>query len=609
MDQLEEIKRRVDIVDFIGGYISLKRAGRNFKALCPFHSEKTPSFIVSPERQIWHCFGACNEGGDIFKFLMKMENIEFGEALRELAKRAGVKLTSYKPSEGERQKQLLYEINHLASEYFHYLLLNHHAGKTALNYILGRGIKRECLEIFKLGYAPNSWDSLQRYLVGKKNYRPEDLESAGLIIKREQPSPLAYGRYYDRFRHRLIFPLTDHRGNIRGFAGRLLDQNAKEAKYINTPETPVYHKSELLYGLSVTAGEIKKTDEAILVEGELDLISSFQAGVKNVVAIKGTALTEKQISLIGRFTKNIVFALDSDIAGDQAARRGIEMADQADMSLRAVEIRGGKDPDEIAQKDPEGWRQMVKKAVPVYDYFFDSAFSRFDASTAEGKRKIGGELIPVLAKISNEIVRDHYIVQLVKRLGVSREAVEAQIAKIRKTVGRGGKVETMIAEEKNSKNCREALEEYLFALALQSGKWEGLLPKNLGRLIKTTRLQRIREKLVEYTEEIKSGPFKSEELAARLPPELVEGFNYLYVIHTGELIDNPELWEKEYSLVLARLKEIDLRERLEEINREIERLETKGNAKEKIGQLEDEFRKITVALSKLTRENDKIGQQ
>ncbi|MGB9706493.1 MAG: DNA primase, partial [Microgenomates group bacterium] len=499
-DQIEEIKRKIDIVQFINSYVPLKKSGRNFKALCPFHSETAPSFIVSPERQIWHCFGACNEGGDIFKFLMKIENIDFGEALRELAKRAGVKLTSYRPSEGERQKQLLYEINHLAAEFYHYLLLNHPAGKKALNYILGRGIKRESLEKFKLGYAPNMWDGLQRFLVGKKGYKVEDLERAGLVIE-SQKSKVKSQSYYDRFRHRLMFPLKDHRGNICGFAGRVLDPEAKEAKYINTPETLIYHKSDLLYGLFENKEEIKKADGVILVEGELDAISSWQAGVKNVVAIKGSALTPRQVQLLSRFTKNIVFALDSDIAGDAAARRGIEIADEAGMAIRVVEIKGGKDPDEVAQKNPDLWQRLVKQAVPVYDYFLDSAFSRFGGKTAEEKRKIGQELIPVLAKISNKIVQAHYIQELARRLGVDEEAIGAEIAKFSVS-----QVSTLPQPEKEiiSKNRQEVLEEHLLALGFQSEKWQWLRKRRVLSLVKTPRFLRILEVLGDYLKKYKT---------------------------------------------------------------------------------------------------------
>ena len=590
-DQIEEIKRKIDIVQFINQYVPLKKTGRNFKALCPFHSEKTPSFIVSPERQIWHCFGACNEGGDIFKFLMKIENIDFGEALRELAKRAGVKLTSYRPTAEEKQKQLLYEINHLAAEFYHYLLLNHKAGKIALNYILGRGITRESLERFKLGYAPNMWEGLQRFLVGKKGYRVEDLEKAGLVIKSET------GRgFYDRFRHRLMFPLKDHRGNICGFAGRVLDPQAKEAKYVNTPETLIYHKSDLLYGLYENKDEIKKADEVILVEGELDAISSWQVGVKNVVAIKGSALTPRQVQLLGRFTKNITFALDADIAGDQAARRGIEVAENFGMVMKVVEIKGGKDPDEVAQKNPKLWQKIVLEAVPVYDYFIDSAFARFDSKTAEGKRKIGQELIPILAKITDRIVQAHYIQVLGEKLGVEEEVIKEEIAKFNSSLS---PLPVQISQEGSKKERREILEEHLLALAFQSGNWQWLRKRKTLSLVKTPRLARILEVVGEYLKKHKT--LNSQKLAAMLPPELEESFNQLYLLDLEAILRDEDKLAGEFQETLYQLEKLHLKEKLKALAEEIEKLE-KQKDQEKVERLSNEFRDLGKKLAELEGE-------
>jgi DNA primase len=588
-DQLEEIKRKIDIVQFINQYVPLKKAGRNFKALCPFHSEKTPSFIVSPERQIWHCFGACNEGGDIFKFLMKIENIDFGEALRELAKRTGVKLTSYRPTAEEKQKQLLYEINHLAAEFYHYLLLNHPAGKRALNYILGRGITRESLEKFKLGYAPNMWEGLQKFLVGKKGYRVEDLEKAGLVIKSET------GRgFYDRFRHRLMFPLKDHRGNICGFAGRVLDPQVKEAKYVNTPETLIYHKSDLLYGLHENKDEIKKADEVVLVEGELDAISSWQVGVKNVVAVKGSALTPRQVQLLGRFTKNITFALDADIAGDQAARRGIEIADSAGIAMKVVEIKGGKDPDEVAQKNPKLWQKLVKEAVPVYDYFLDSAFWKFDSKTAEGKRKIGQELVPVLAKISNRIVQAHYIQVLGEKLGVGEEVIGEEIAKFNSSLS---SPPVKISQETGKKERREILEEHLLALAFQSGNWQWLRKRKTLSLVETPRFARILEVVGEYLKKHKT--LNSQKLAAMLPPELEENFNQLYLLDLEVILRDEDKLVGEFQKTLYQLEKLHLKEKLKNLAREIEKLEKQKDQTKKVEKLSSEFRDLGKKLAKL----------
>lgn len=593
MDQLEEIKNKIDLVELISGYVPLKKAGRNFKALCPFHSEAVPSFVVSPERQIWKCFG-CNLGGDAFRFLMEIDNLEFGEALRELAKRAGVKLERYRPGPGERQKELLYEINHLASEFYHYLLVKHPIGKKARDYISGRGITKESLELFRLGFAPNLWEGLQKFLVGKKGYRAEDVEKAGLVIKGKRKG------YYDRFRNRIMFPLKNHRGKICGFAGRVLIPEAKEAKYVNTPETLIYHKSDLLYGLFENKEAIKKADEAVLVEGELDMISSFQVGVKNAAAIKGSALTPNQVQFLSRFTKNLVLALDRDVAGDQAARRGIEIADIAGMAIKVVELKGGKDPDEVAQKDPDLWRQLVKKAVPVYDYFLNSAFSRFDVRTVEGKRKIGQELVPVLAKISDEIVQAHYIGQLAERLGISQEAVANEVKKIatKEKVGIEEAVSLKTAIEGVSR--REILEEHLLALCFQGEEWQWLRKRELTVLVKTPRFERILEVLGKYLKQYKTK--KSERLTKMLPAELKETFDRLYLLDLGDLISEEKM-KREFGKTLIRLKDLDLRQELGEIASEIKTLEDKKPAdQKKLDQLNKEFRDLSAKLAEIERE-------
>lgn len=588
-DELEEIKRKIDIVEFIGEHLPLKKVGRNFKALCPFHSEKTPSFIVSPERQIWHCFGSCGEGGDIFGFLMKMEGIEFGEALRILAKRAGVKLTRYQSSQSERQKQKLYEINHLAAEYYHFVLVNHPAGKKALAYIQGRGISKKSLERFKIGLAPSMWEGLQKFLVGKKGYPIQSLERAGLVIKGRRG-------FYDRFRARVMFPLKDHRGNICGFAGRVIVPEVKEAKYINTPETLVYHKSNLLYGLGETNQEIKDKDEVVLVEGELDTISSYQAGIKNVVAIKGSALTSNQVQLLGRFTKNITFALDADIAGNQAARRGIEVADAAGMSIKVVAIKGGKDPDEVAQKKPELWQKLVAKAIPVYDYLLDSTFARFDSSAAEGKRRIGQEMIPVLAKITDKIVQSHYLQLLSERLGVDQMAVLTEVEKIASKEER--EVLTDIKAAVEERGRREILEEHLLALCFQAENWSLLRKRKIISLVKTPRFAGILATLGQYLKRFKS--LKSERLAKMLAAELVATFNRLYLLDLNDLVKDETKFERELVKAVQRLEKLNLKEKLKAIAAKIKALEKKDKLTKKelkaLDKLDQEFSQLSQNL-------------
>ncbi|MFA6533509.1 MAG: DNA primase, partial [Patescibacteria group bacterium] len=298
-NQIEEIKQKIDIVEFIGGFITLKKAGRNFKAVCPFHQEKSPSFVISPERGIWHCFGACGEGGDVIKFLMKWENITFIEALKELAKKTGVKLTLNKISFEDKiwqKKERFIGMNLLASEFFHYILNKTDFGKKASSYLKTRLLNQSIIDKFELGYSPSSWDSLKLFLK-KKKYEEEEMFENGLVIKSER------GSYYDRFRGRLMFPLKDSRGNVLGFSGRILSGgNEKEAKYVNTPETPIYHKRECLFGINLALEEIKKQKNVYIVEGELDMITPFQHGYSNFVAVKGTALTIEQLKLLKRYT-------------------------------------------------------------------------------------------------------------------------------------------------------------------------------------------------------------------------------------------------------------------------------------------------------------------
>jgi len=584
-DQLEEIKSKIDLVQFISSYIPLKKAGRNFKALCPFHTEKTPSFIVSPERQIWKCFG-CGLGGDVFRFLMEYEKMDFGEALRFLAKRAGVVLKAYQPTESEAEKEKLYQINHLAAEFFHYLLLNHPAGKPALDYILGRGITKDSLRLFKIGYAPNLWDGLQKFLVGRKGYKPQDLEKAGLVIKSS--------KFYDRFRHRLMFPLTDHLGNICGFAGRLLDPEVKEAKYINTPETLIYHKSDLLYPLDLTREEIKKENKAVIVEGELDAISSFQIGVKNVVAIKGSALTESQVKLLKRFTENLVLALDADIAGDSAARRGIEIADREGLNIRVVELGKYKDPDEAAQKEPKYYKEKIKRAVPFYDFLIDSAFKRFAGNTPESKRKIGEEIIPVLAKIENEIVKDHYVRKLSDRLEVSEEAVLTQIKKYLMTVSVSQPVTPVV---KTPKSRPELLEEYLLALCFQSGKVEILLEKRLESLFRIPGHRRIVELLKDF---LKKKKFSSPEFSSTLPPELISLFNNFYLFDLGEKIEDEEWVSLEAEKTATEIEILKIKDELTAISGEIRKLEKEGKSGGKDWKkAQQEFKKLSLQLASI----------
>ncbi len=584
MDQIEEIRSKIDLVEFISEFLPLKKAGRNFKGLCPFHAEKTPSFMVSPERQIWHCFG-CGKGGDVFGFLMETERMEFGEALRTLAKKTGISLQSYQPTKSESEKDKLYQINHLASEFFHYLLLRHQIGQKALSYILQRGISKESLEAFKIGYAPPMWDELQKFLVGKKGFSPKDLESAGLIIPTSHASRPT-SQFYDRFRDRLMFPLLDHRGNVTGFAGRLLDPNAKEAKYVNTPETLVYHKSELLYPLQITKEEVKKENAAVVVEGELDAISSYQIGIKNVVAIKGSALTEPQARLLKRFTENLILSLDADAAGDMASRRGIEIADSLGFNIKVVALEKYKDPDEAAQKEPEYLKERVQAAENVYDFYLNSAFQRLRGRTPEEKKKIGQELLPILGKIEDQIVKDVFIKKLAERLGVNEESIILQIEKSKtpKPLSPASPVKP------ETRSRREILEEYFLALVFQ-GKEIRFLDAESEGLFSLPMSLKLITGLKEYSKDSKR--FSSQFFFKSLPAELQESFNKLYLTDFGEKIEDKDWLKKEIQKTKVLLETFKIKEELQAIWQSL-----KGEEEEKIG--EEVKKKILLLTQKLT---------
>ena len=566
MDQLEEIRQKIDIVELISQSVNLKKAGRNFKALCPFHSEKTPSFIVSPERQIFKCFG-CQIGGDIFKFFMEMEKVEFGEAVRALAKRAGVVLKTFKPSKEYEKKQKLFQINHLASEYFHYLLTQHPVGQEALEYLTKRGITKKSIKEFKLGYAPDSWEGLLDWLVKKKGYQYLELEAAGLAIR---------GRgWYARFRGRIIFPLIDLQNNIIGFSGRVLSPQTKKthsqslgtnkaggAKYINSPETILYHKSRHLYGLSVTKNFIKKKNEVILTEGELDVISSYQAKVKQVVAIKGSALTEDQVQLLKRFCETLILALDADQAGEAAVRQSAKLVEAAGLNLKVVKLPEAKDPDELAQKDPKQWQTAVKKAVSIYDFVIYSVVKRFGVNSSEAKRKVTTEVVPWLSQIENEVVKAHFVKKLAQALDVDDEAVMTEVDKKIKSQNLSRKIEGPTTAKTPTKSRRESLEEYLLSLLVQADFWQQLIEKVNLTWIATHAIEKILSQLKKASPKITMVQF-----AQGLPKELQAVFDLAFLRELPEL--SKEKWQQELERILLELEKLYLYDRLSELRQDL----------------------------------------
>jgi DNA primase len=441
MSVVDEVKERLDIVDVISGYVPLKKAGRNFKGLCPFHAEKTPSFIVFPDTQSWHCFGACGTGGDVFSFIMKRENLEFGEALQLLAKQAGVELAPRGPSETaeEKRKERLREINTAATQYFHNLLLQSKEGARAGEYLARRGIASETISAFQLGYALDAWEALKDHLAGR-GYEVADILAAGLIVEREG------GGYYDRFRGRLIFPIRDRRGQVIGFGGRVLDDGLP--KYLNSPQTPLFDKSSVLYGIDLAKGAIRRENMVVIVEGYMDVLMAHQHGIANVVASMGTALTETQLRVLKRLTKKFILALDADVAGDQATLRGLALAretldhqivpvptprglisyeERLDAEIRIITLPEGKDPDEVIREDPDRWNELVQSALPVVDYYFEALTSDLDLNSAKGKSEAVRGLLPIIREITDSTEQTHYVQKLSRLVREDERKLQARL--------------------------------------------------------------------------------------------------------------------------------------------------------------------------------------
>ncbi len=436
MNEVEEIKARLDIVDVVGQYVQLRKAGRSFKANCPFHSEKTPSFIVSPERQSWHCFGACGSGGDAFSFVMRREGIEFPEALRMLAARAGVALPERRRRpEEERQRERLHSANEAAARWYHELLVKNDMGEQGWRYVQERGIDGPTAEAFLIGYSPPSWEATRDQL-RERGYSDDELLAAGLLVEGEKG-------LHDRFRGRLMFPIRDVRGRFVGFGARALDESMP--KYLNTPQAALFDKGGMLYALERAQDGIRREGHAVIVEGYMDAIAAHQRGFDNVVATMGTSLTERQVRLLKRQTRSIVLALDADAAGSEAALRGHEVVQEAlkqsddretvpvvtwrglvryqdavSVDVRVAVLPESRDPDDVIRSDPEVWRELIASAPPVLDYRFQAAEARHDLTTPSGRSEAVQELLPLLEPLTDPVVRAHYL-QRLSRLSLVRE--------------------------------------------------------------------------------------------------------------------------------------------------------------------------------------------
>src|SRR3989339_186637 len=436
-DNISKIKEKLDVVEIISNYIKVQKAGVNFKACCPFHNEKTPSFYISPERQIWHCFG-CQKGGDIFGFVKEIEGVEFPDALRILAQKAGIQLQHHELVSNKDEKSVLFEISELATKFFEKQLRASRTGMQALKYLKERGLEENIIDEFRLGFAANDWEALSRFLKDR-GYNEGDIVGAGLAIKREGKPGV-----YDRFRSRIIFPIMDLNGRVVGFTGRvfeaekpLVTKGEQPAKYINTPQTLIYDKSMVLYGLSKAKQAIRQNDKCLLVEGNMDALMSYQAGVANVVASSGTALTPNHLKILQRYTNNLDLSFDTDQAGTIATRRGIGLALAQNFNVKVVTIDDPscKDPADYVQKYGPKWGSLVSASKPVIQSYFDNIKSKIDPASVEGKKLVISTLAPFIQRLVSKVEKTHWLTQLSAYLRTKEDALEADINSAKDDLG------------------------------------------------------------------------------------------------------------------------------------------------------------------------------
>ena len=587
--QVDEIKHKLDIVNVISSYLPLKKRGRHFFARCPFHQEKTPSFIVSPELQIFKCFG-CGKAGDVFTFVQEYERIDFREALEQLAKLAGITLVrSSGFTQEESRRKTLIGLNQETARFYNYILTSHPLGKTALTYVLTRGITLNTIKTFQIGFSPSNPQLLVNYL-SKKGFKIADLLSSGTFGQSQ------YGNHqlYDRFQGRLTFALSDYRGQVLGFSGRVLPNAKPElAKYINSPETEIYHKSQMLYGLHLAKESIRKLNSVIVVEGEFDMISPYQIGVTNIVALKGTAFTLEQLQLLKRYTDTLILGLDSDFAGNNAARKSIELADSLEFDLEVLDLEDKfKDPDEAVKNDPEFFREKLSHPIPVYDFLIRSAVKNYGTDSVKGKKQILAMVLPFLIKITNFVIRSDYLRELASQIGSSPESLYQESARYQNNNNSSSPPISPIPPISPTAST-EKMEESLLVLILGAKK-PAILAKKLKRrldLISTPRFQNILHCLLAVSR------FDAQTFLGELPPELQPVFSNLFLAATAEFIES----RRRLHEISKTLNLIDLtlaKSRLQELSLQISQqdgLEDSPQSKN----LELEYNRLLSRLSRL----------
>ncbi|MDI6777669.1 MAG: DNA primase [Patescibacteria group bacterium] len=594
MSDVEEVKNRINVVDLVGEYIRLQKAGSNWRALCPFHNEKTPSFMVSEERRSFHCFG-CGKGGDIFTFVMEMEGIGFREALEQLAQKAGIQLKrnenwEARGEKGEKKKKL-YDILELAAKWYEKNLWEGKGRDKILKYLRGRGLRDETIKKFRLGYAPDGWRNMLEFLP-KRGYKAEEITRTGLLVEKESGirNQESGERYYDRFRYRIMFPVQDVMGRVVGFSARVAPGgDEKTAKYINTPQTELYDKSKILYGLHLAKTEVRKQDAAVLVEGNTDVIASHQAGFGNTVAVSGTALTPEQIKIVKRYTNNLKMAYDMDSAGQAAAKRSAKICLENDLDVRIVLLPSGKDAADVLKDGKDIWKKALEKARNIVEYYFEDVFSRLNAKNPTDKKKIAREILNVVKDIADPVEKSHWLKTLSQKLDVEEKILI-------EVLNRAGRSEKSHQEEKpeaaeragRAKILEKRIIGLLVAFPGETEKGKGLVrekdfsgggEKKIFGIIAKEKKRPDFEKIIKTISDYESQKLL-EEAVFEIEVEAEQ--------RSGTVFDPAD----ELKEALEQLRKFKSKEKIAEITKQIREAEKTGN-KEAVKKLMREFQDLS----------------
>ena len=590
MDQVDEIKQKLDIIQVIGEYVQLKKAGVNWKGRCPFHNEKSPSFMVNPDKGIYHCFG-CNEGGDIYSFIQKIEGIDFPEALRLLGGKAGVQLEQYDPRITSQKNSLL-DICATATNHWQEILYTP-KGKKALDYLQNRGLSEATIKAFKFGYALESWDDLFKYLK-TKGFSELDIFLSGLTVEKSGGKG-----YYDRFRDRVTFPVFDIHSNVIGFSARTLNKD-EVAKYINSPENPIYHKGKTLYGLEKAKQTIRDNGYAIIVEGNMDVVACHQAGFKNVIACSGTALTVDQIKILKRYTENIALCFDQDEAGQRAAQRSVDLLWDAEMNIKIVQLAYGKDPDECIKHDVKLWEQSLRSAKLVMQFYIDKYLTEEALSNINTKKSATKIVLAEVAKIKNKIEQAHWLKELANKLDLSEAIIRESIPNVTMIPALNKKQEVIAPKIEKTQDMKylekvftilinhpqliEYAEEFLSVEMIVSLELATFY-KNLIIYYNKANRQITRKQLVECLAENKDLPSSYLDSLVIYIDEVYEGFRIDDI--NNELIGLIQTLTKHYleTKIKTLSKELDLADKNKQKEKVQELMRTVQNLSEELAKL------------------------